>query len=370
MERVVFTTDASISGVADDRVAHCMSHVCDEVSSLIDELHVVTEIVYGDMDPKMKHYQGDHDQEDHGNWSDGGDVAVLEKPLGTDEDRDVDELIAALERKRGAQSEIEKDPEPEKPKKTEGGKKGPVDYSKHYPDVEPVSITKLNSWASMREGTLRAMGIPQDTTDEDLAKLAGFNDSAKIKIFAHGKPSRIYLEAEDGFINSRQLKRDENGDLVLYNSIFAVKKSTEKGKGMGTEVFARQVQAAAKLGVSRVETRAVRSDTDPEYPDDASKEAPGKGANGYYTWPRFGYDSHIDLQDLAGMEETVHRGLKKHPEFKSVSKLSDLMKTKEGREFWRQYGCDVSLEFDLTPGSHSLEIFGAYLEAKHSKAKT
>ncbi len=50
--------------------------------------------------------------------------------------------------------------------------------------------------------------------------------------------------------------------------------------GWGRDVFTRQVETAHAMGVDRIQTHGVGCCKDPRW-------------NGYYTWPRFGYDAPL-----------------------------------------------------------------------------
>ena len=112
-------------------------------------------------------------------------------------------------------------------------------------------------------------------------------------------------------------------------------------------MFAEQVANAREAGFDWIECHA----------------AGFKGGvyNGYYTWPRFGYDQELDtLRD----QNTAEAAKRDFPEAKTVL---DIMKTKEGRDWWKENGADLhKAKFDLREGSRSMKILEAYL---HERAK-
>ena len=69
--------------------------------------------------------------------------------------------------------------------------------------------------------------------------------------------------------------------LVLVNDGFHLSAQRLRGRGLGLHVFHRQVQNAAALGVAHVEAVAGRRADE----------------NGYYTWPRFGFDGLLPAQN-------------------------------------------------------------------------
>ncbi len=137
----------------------------------------------------------------------------------------------------------------------------------------------------------------------------------------------------------RVVARDRNGDLVMYNQSFNVNEGSQ-GKGIGSKVFDQQIQHAKRLGVKRIETEAVRSDQ--------------SGWIGYKVWPMFGYDGDIP-SDLA---ENAPDG---------ATRISELMTSKEGRDWWSANGKTIELQFDLTPDSYSMKTWEAYKARKQSQ---
>lgn len=128
-----------------------------------------------------------------------------------------------------------------------------------------------------------------------------------------------------------------SGKATLENISFFLD-SKVAGKGVGSAVFAGQVKNAKALGFTKIHTYASRS----------------AGANGYYTWPRLGYDGPIPKNLMAELPSDL----------KGAKRLSDLMATENGRSWWQAYGDGVDLTFDLTPGSLSNKILDEYMAAR------
>jgi hypothetical protein len=115
-------------------------------------------------------------------------------------------------------------------------------------------------------------------------------------------------------------------------------------------VFSDQVAAAAARGYRQIKAYASRSEG---------------GDNGYYTWPRLGYDATLASTSLSSArkaEAAARFGLPAEG-----AKLSDLMKTPGGRDFWKEHGRSEDLVFDLRPRSLSRKILDAYVAAKEKK---
>lgn len=175
-----------------------------------------------------------------------------------------------------------------------------------------------------------------EATIQDLASLAGATDDAIVDVGLLSGPEIQLTTKAGGFETVRRLRRNLDGDLVLINDQFYVDKERQ-GQGLGTRVFGRQVEAAARLGVKKVSTFAAGY--------------PGGAENGYAVWPKFGYDGEIPPMTKAKLP----------PGFAGAERLSDLMRTKEGRGWWTENGESVGLTFDMTDGSLSRRVWDGYL---------
>jgi len=100
--------------------------------------------------------------------------------------------------------------------------------------------------------------------------------------------------------------------------------------GLGLRLFAIQAHTAADLGVGTIALEAAGS-------------ANSRTFNGYYTWPRYGFDAVLTEAERASVPQ----------ELGTVERVSDLMRTEAGRRWWRARGGPKQMEFDLTPGSRS-----------------
>ena len=138
----------------------------------------------------------------------------------------------------------------------------------------------------------------------------------------------------------RTIAKDDKYRTYIEAKEFDVAKS-ERGKGIrGPQVFGRMVEQAAEAGVSYIKTTASRSDTD----------------IGYHVWPRFGYDAKLHASEKRKLPDAL----------KSSERISDLMKTDEGRAWWKEHGNTRAMKFDLSPGSRSRKVL-AYLEEKKTR---
>ena len=119
----------------------------------------------------------------------------------------------------------------------------------------------------------------------EYAGLAGAPDDAKVEVGATGR--RLYLEMGDpagGTYRAYYYVRRASEKLVLVNDGFHILFHNMQNRGLGLCMFSRQVTAATVLGVHRIELVAGRRGDE----------------NGYYTWPRFGFEGVLFVFDVPG----------------------------------------------------------------------
>lgn len=177
-----------------------------------------------------------------------------------------------------------------------------------------------------------AGGIPKDAT---LNFRAYRFEPDRINVTGTG-PKNAAGDPE--YYMERTFSRTASGDLIIHNDYFRLQ---ETGTGRGTQMFYNQVKAAQKLGAVRIDTLAAK----------------GMSYNGYKTWPRLGYDARLSQDDIARIDRTA-------PDLKGATKVSDLMKTPEGREWWTEMGHSADMSFDLRPGSNSMNVLESYVNSK------
>jgi len=117
--------------------------------------------------------------------------------------------------------------------------------------------------------------------------------------------------------------------LVIWDMELA---PSARGLGLGTRLVARQLKAAARLGVEYATLEAARNDA--------------RGLNGYEFWPRVGF--YGQLSDLSAATRAVlPAGLA------GAHTTLDLQRTAAGRAWWTTHGETVRMRFDLQPASSS-----------------
>lgn len=178
----------------------------------------------------------------------------------------------------------------------------------------------------------------------DIATLAGAPDDADVGVSVIGTIRGDVLDVRysgHGY-RAHRVFFQANDRAIIKNESFIVWESRQ-GQGIGTRVFGRQVEHASKLGIAEIQTLAVKG---PEF-------------NGYYTWPRFGYDAPIPAKRLKQLPTSL----------KGATRVSDLMQTEGGRSWWKEHGMGIEATYDLAEGSLSRRIWAGYLEEKARTAE-
>ncbi len=141
--------------------------------------------------------------------------------------------------------------------------------------------------------------------------------------------------------------------VVLFTDYIYVHKSMQQ-KGFAMHVVRRSIDSATAAGIDRLHLWGGRNRlVDPRY---------GK-MRGYYTWPRLGFDG-----DLSDEWLRINKRRLRAAGIESPKRVSDLMSTKQGREYWFKYGKTIELEFDLKPRSFSRRVFNAYRREKKARS--
>jgi GNAT superfamily N-acetyltransferase len=207
---------------------------------------------------------------------------------------------------------------------------------------------------------------------QHLASLVGAPDNATVTVLRHGKRGlKLFIDHPDYEDTSeRTVGVDRKGNLFMHMDLFTLKKEAQ-GSGLGTAVLAKTIENAQKMGVKYLHTHAagygnaiatqVHEKTWDHDPATGNTWTRGPSSmNGFYTWPKIGYDQRFD--DPATYFQ-MHGGRAKLKElFPYAQSVADLMLTKSGRDWWRENGSDLTnMKFDLTRNSRSLRTFHLYL---------
>jgi GNAT superfamily N-acetyltransferase len=201
-----------------------------------------------------------------------------------------------------------------------------------------LTKTYFNGLVDVRDfdGIMPILGI----TATEAANMIGAADGSLIELTA--VDNAYEFEVTGPLLQNammRRLRTDVSGH-VMHNDHFALKPAF-RGQGIGARSFALQVAALSTLGITRIKTYAAGSSVEKAY-------------NGYYTWPRLGYDAPLTAQEIAALP----------PALQSARSVLDLMTSEAGRAWWKTHGGPRVMVFDLSPGSRSQRVLQAYLKNK------
>jgi len=245
------------------------------------------------------------------------------------------------------------------------------------PPVLPANVRVSADTAATSKRVDRLLG--EDAAPELLAAAAnagpGATVTARESRFAGGAVA--VDTAGDGYYATRQLYR-KGGELMAYNSNFRIKMKPnpdhdpaappgdpraeqwvqENPAVNGTELLANQVRALRALGATKINTHAARYDTD----------NPNYAMNGYYTWPRLGYDAALPRDKYNRLPPDLKAQVDANPTGSAKRRsVLGLMTTKAGRDWWKANGDDLDMEFDLKDGSLSMRTLEAYLAERAAR---
>jgi hypothetical protein len=173
----------------------------------------------------------------------------------------------------------------------------------------------------------------------EYAGMAGAPDEASVTL---GEcDGQIYVETDfpgELSLRASHCVRRELSRVVIVMETLCIGRPAMRQKGLGLKIFARQLLNADLLGIGHISTTAGRQ----------------LGENGYYTWPRFGFDGPLS-DDVRG---------KLPKEMKGSRSVADLMCRESDRRWWRKHGTTIAVCFDLSLGSRSRRMFARYVQDK------
>lgn len=224
-----------------------------------------------------------------------------------------------------------------------GGEGGSSEPSKSVIEFERGSDEKSVSVAMKKL-------IGENADPEDAAALVGLPRGAKVALGASRSDGSLRIDAEHPDLAGRFVSIVNKGRI--YISLIVVSASAQ-GRGVGTAVFSNMVDKARQLGLKTIECHAAGSA--------AEKDS---GYNGYYTWPRLGFDE--PLKQVFGKVEMdqVQR------EFPGAETVLDVMEREGGAQWWKENGRDMyGATFDLSDGSRSMRVLEAYRKERAAREK-
>ena len=180
-------------------------------------------------------------------------------------------------------------------------------------------------------------------SENEIGDMVGAPDGSTISIYPVAEKIYFFVRHPNIHMMDNILMR-EDGKLVLYNDSIMINKDAPKG--MGTQIITRQVEAARQLGIGKIELEAAGS--------------PGGNMNGYYTWPRLGFDATVRVNVLSRIPAKIKRTMRDNT-------MLELYRTQAGRDWWRSKGESIKMEFDTSPNSKSSQALDAYNEERKKR---
>ena len=145
-----------------------------------------------------------------------------------------------------------------------------------------------------------------------------------------------------------------DGQLSISHDNFG--KNDSAPAGFSTKILARAIPALQKAGFTGIRTSAAG----------AGSEEVGGGARGsytgYYNWARSGFNG-----ELTSAMKTRIGEVAPDLDVDSMRTVLDVMKTKEGRKAWRDFGSGFSAHFDMMEGARSLDVIQRYALEKYHR---
>jgi len=172
----------------------------------------------------------------------------------------------------------------------------------------------------------------------EYAGLAGAPDDAQVDVgtLRGGLYLDMYRPWTTCYRAVELVRRRDAGPVLVIDGMQI--HGSMRQQGLGLRIFARKLTTARNLGVTRIETAAGRRTSE----------------NGYYTWPRFGFDGPLPRR----VKRRLPLGLDR------AQNVLDLMECQKGRLWWRACGTPIRLAFDMTTHSRSWAVFQRYLGRK------
>ncbi len=187
---------------------------------------------------------------------------------------------------------------------------------------------------------------------KDYAALVAAPPGATVRVYPshYGKQLNFSVSHPMYQQQERSLFRTGKGELVLRHEIWKV--APDAPSGTGLKAFLHVVNAALKYRIDKITTLAVGNSY--------TVRAGRGGWNGYYTWPRFGFNAPLGASITSRLPENLT----------AATCLNELFLMPGGATWWKEYGSSGEMVFNTRLGSSSLRVFTSYLKEKARQPKT
>jgi hypothetical protein len=257
---------------------------------------------------------------------------------------------------------------------------GVLKLGEHGPSRAPVEIHRAHAHneGRIRHAIKALLGV--HAGPEHIPSLVGAPDDSKVRLL-HGHAGSDHGAELGVSVYHPHFGRRSGGKVVgetmdrgigidpaarlFMENIGLFIKPEHQGGGMGRDIFVKQVQhLMAHGGFDHIKTHAAR----------LNPSEPSAPHAGYYAWPNMGYDQPVHMLS-ADLRAAVAR------DFPGARSVLDIIEAPAvgggdvsrpagmtGREWWKAHGEDLhDAQFDLKPGSRSLQRLNDYLTGKASR---
>ena len=233
-----------------------------------------------------------------------------------------------------------------KPTSGGAGGSGGRQRAEPAPETPPPPPARNITVSGEGLGDLQTLiGRRKKLSADEVGDMIGAPDGSTITVTAEA--GTIYMEVKHPNVTDmlRELSRID-GKLVLYNDSLMLK--PDAPKGMGTAIVTRQVEAARTMGIGKIDLFA-------------GGFLGWENMNGYYTWPRVGFDAPIPSEKASNIPIKIKQKMKSET-------MLELYRTQAGRDWWLANGGGVSLSFDTDPNSKSSQTLDSYNEERRKRS--
>lgn len=190
--------------------------------------------------------------------------------------------------------------------------------------------------------------VPDVFSPQELAELSGAFAGSEVHVSADGMA--ISMEVRHHVV--RKMRRDiaYDPDLdswYIYNNKIRLDPNYW-GQHLAARSISIQARAAQALGFHRLSAYAMGN-----Y-DLASRSTREEVWNGYFVWPKLGFDGDVP--------EDVRAKLSPH--LQKYETVLQLIQAPGGEKEWIRHGDDISVRFLLHPGSDSWQKLERYTEER------
>lgn len=168
--------------------------------------------------------------------------------------------------------------------------------------------------------------------EKKMSSLSGAPEGASVEVSPDedGKGSMIYFSDSDKkqrLYSGAIYVRDDGDGLKMKIESLEIRPDAQ-GQGIGKKIVEDIIANAKANSIEEISVGARRTD----------------GMNGYYSWARYGFDCPIPFDKVLPLPKSLD----------SSKTVQDLMKTKEGRDWWKENGTSVRMYLNPQKGEKSL----------------